>query len=173
VHRRRVAADVVAAREERNARGRLAAAEDHRIVGGGIASKPIGVQLAILAAVVVRRREIVKSDVIIPAPTAQPQRVAVSAWAECPRRETPAPPRPARKRASGWRTSAARLDPASASKSLHLGGDVDRKAARVEEADLRAAAPAGEERIPRRRDVVADRRDEADAGDRYSLSDSL
>jgi hypothetical protein len=53
---------------------------------------------------------------------------------------------------------------------LHFRSDVHGKSAGVEEADLGAAAPAGEERIPRACDVVADWRYEADAGDGHTSS---
>ena len=53
--------------------------------------------------------------------------------------------------------------------ALHLGGDAHRIAARVELRDRGAAAAAGEQRAPGRLDIVADRRDEADAGDRDAV----
>ena len=108
-----------------------------------------------------------KSDVIMPAPTAQPQRVAVSGVGpESRRRETPAPPRRARSGASGSRTCRSfRRNALVIAEILDLRGDAHGKAARIEKTDGRAAAAAGEKRVPRRGDVVADRRDEADAGD--------
>ena len=50
---------------------------------------------------------------------------------------------------------------------LDLGRDPRRKAAGVEQADWRGAAFSGQYRAPRCRDVIADRRDEAEAGDRH------
>ena len=47
--------------------------------------------------------------------------------------------------------------------ALDLGGDARRKAARIEQRDRRRAAAAGEQGIPGRGDVVADRRDQPDA----------
>src|SRR6266567_2986416 len=51
-------------------------------------------------------------------------------------------------------------------KALYLGGDARGETARVEKADRRRAAPAREHRGPRRRNVVANRRDQAQPGDR-------
>ena len=49
--------------------------------------------------------------------------------------------------------------------TLHLRGDPRGKTTRVEQRDRRGAAPSGEERVPRRRDVVAARRDQTHTGD--------
>src|SRR4029450_2605292 len=57
-------------------------------------------------------------------------------------------------------------------KTFHFGGNAHRIAACVEYGDRSTAAAAGQERVPRRGDVVADRRDEADAGDRDASSPS-
>src|SRR5262249_7408926 len=50
--------------------------------------------------------------------------------------------------------------------ALDFRGDADRKTARVESGDRRAAAATCEQRVPRGGYVVADRRDEPDSGDR-------
>ena len=49
---------------------------------------------------------------------------------------------------------------------LDFGGDANRETTRIEECDGGAAAATREQRIPRRRDVVANGRDEADTGNR-------
>ena len=85
VHRRRVAVDAVAAREQRQAGRRLAAAEHQRIVRDGRrsgsrsgSSSPSAPQCACSAA------RSSKSTFIMPAPTAQPQRVASAAVGRMP-----------------------------------------------------------------------------------------
>src|SRR5438067_8459480 len=50
--------------------------------------------------------------------------------------------------------------------ALHFGGDARREARRVEQRDRRGAVSRPVERFPRRGGIVAERRDEADAGDR-------
>ena len=54
--------------------------------------------------------------------------------------------------------------------ALHLGGDARRETRRVEDRDRRAHAAPRLQRRPRRRDVVARRRDQAEPGDRDASS---
>ena len=167
VHRRRVAADVVQARQQRDTRGGLAAAEGHRIVRRGIAQHEPVVDVAIGRAVIVRRGEI---DVVARhhrgADGAAPARGRLLGRPDAGidkcllgggERE---PMRAVRElqRLAGAGTS-------SSSNPLTSAAMRTGKAARVEKRDGRPAAAAREQRVPGRRDVVADRRDEPDAGD--------
>ena len=146
VHRRRVAADAEAARQQREPVGRLAAAERERIVGRGVGQQPARHRAR-------RRqrewrmdcREIVEVDAHhAGADRASPALAVFRRRARCPRRATP--PRRPRARTRCERLANLRsLRCASISvvvEALDLGGDARREAARVEQRDRRAAASA-------------------------------
>ncbi len=173
MHRRRVAADAEAARQQRQARRRLAAAEHHRIGRRGIVHQA-GRHAARrpppnAAARRQDRRRRRPSCRCRPRSPSVPRSLAVGAM-------------PASRIACSAAPSANRCERLANLSSLRsavergiveildLGGDARRKAAGVENADRRDAAAAFEQRRPGRGDVVADRRDQSQAGDRDPAS---
>ena len=138
-------------------------------LAAGSRQQPVGVELAVRAAVRVRGREIAEVR----------RHHARADGAAPPRRGVGGRPqtRVAKRLLGRGERETVRavrelpllpVDEVLVVEILHFGGDAHRESAGVEEADLGAAAAAGEQRIPCRRDVVADRRDEADAGDGHT-----
>ncbi len=108
-----------------------------------------------------------KSTPIMPVPTAQPQRVAVSAAGLMPASRIAWSAAASAKRCERFANLRSLRSPmASSRKPLTSAAMRVGKPLASNMRDRRAAAASGEQRVPRRGDVVADRRDEADAGDR-------
>ena len=112
----------------------------------------------------------------MPVPTAQPQRSPVVGVGAMPASANACSAAASANRCERLANLSSLRSVASVStvEALDLGGDARRKTARVEQRDRRGAAAACEQRIPGRGDVVADGRDQADAGngDAAAMTDS-
>jgi hypothetical protein len=93
----------------------------------------------------------------MPVPTAQPQRVVERLLGSRQREAM---------RAIGEFEKLAIVNHRGGVEAFHLGRDSHWKTRGVEERDRTAAAPAGTQRLPGRRHVVADGRDHSETGDR-------
>ena len=168
VHRRRVAADSEAPREKREPRGRLAAAEHHRVRRGRVAKQTFGMELTVGRRMAVHGVEVFVGDAHHSgadraAPAFRGLRGGGDARIDycllgSTERES--------MRSVGELEKLLVRRQRAVGKALHLGGDASGKSTRVEKADPRGAAAAFEHRGPGRRDVVTDRSDQAQPRDR-------
>ncbi len=168
MHRRRIAVDAEAAREQRKSACRLAAAENHRIVRGLAPQELVRMHLAVGRGLKLDALEIRVGDAHHPGA----DRATPSRGCSGRRRDACVANRLLRGGERKKVRAVGELDLPSITvqdrivETLDLGGDARRKTAGVEEADRRRAAPSRQHRAPCRGDIVADRRHQAEAGDR-------
>ena len=169
VHARRVAADPVAPREQREPGGGLRAAEHHRVAPGVARLQPRRIDVLAVARGQRERGEVgprhphhAGADREPPARARRGRRPEARIRERLVGRGDRERVRPVREL-----EEPPVVDDRPRVEALHLGRDARREARGVEDRDRRAHAPARPERRPGRRHVVAGGRDEPEPGDRH------